>query len=101
MCSSDLIISVSLAKGNAGPGDGTGAINEIIDRASDAGVLWVIAAGNEGETHWGGRWNDPDGNGIELYRDRPETEWPRDAKGELQMHTRELDLGSLLKELPT
>jgi subtilisin family serine protease len=58
------IITVSLSKGNAGPGDGTGAINDIINRASDAGVLWVIAAGNEGETHWGGRWYDPDGNGV-------------------------------------
>jgi len=28
---------------------------------------------------------DPDGNGVELYRDRPESEWPRSASGELTM----------------
>lgn len=39
--------------------------------------------------------DDPDGNGLELYRDRPEAEWPRDAAGRLQMTTRRLDLASL------
>jgi len=42
--------------------------------------------------------DDPDGNGIELYRDRPEAEWPRDADGNLAMFTRRLDLESLLAE---
>ncbi len=41
---------------------------------------------------------DPDGNGVELYRDRPEAEWPRDAAGGLAMHTRRLDLEALLAE---
>jgi len=41
---------------------------------------------------------DPDGNGVELYRDRPENEWPRGAKGELEMTTKALDLGALLRE---
>jgi len=40
---------------------------------------------------------DPDGNGVELYRDRPESEWPRTPNGELTMFTRQLDLGELLK----
>jgi catechol 2,3-dioxygenase len=40
---------------------------------------------------------DPDGNGVELYRDRPEAEWPRTSNGELTMFTRQLDLGELLK----
>jgi catechol 2,3-dioxygenase len=39
---------------------------------------------------------DPDSNGIELYRDRPDTEWPRDARGELRMFTRPLDLDALM-----
>ncbi len=38
---------------------------------------------------------DPDGNGIELYRDRPRPEWPRDADGSLAMFTRPLDLEAL------
>ena len=41
---------------------------------------------------------DPDGNGVELYRDRPESEWPRTAAGELAMYTRPLDLDALLRE---
>lgn len=41
---------------------------------------------------------DPDGNGLELYRDRPEAEWPRDADGRLAMVTRPLDLEALLAE---
>jgi catechol 2,3-dioxygenase len=43
---------------------------------------------------------DPDGNGIELYWDRPKEQWPRDPKGGLQMYTRHLDLHALLKEAP-
>jgi catechol 2,3-dioxygenase len=40
--------------------------------------------------------SDPDGNGIELYVDRPEDQWPRTPDGELQMVTRRLDLQNLL-----
>jgi catechol 2,3-dioxygenase len=40
---------------------------------------------------------DPDGNGVELYRDRPEREWPRAPGGELVMHTRPLDVQELLR----
>lgn len=39
---------------------------------------------------------DPDGNGIEIYRDLPQDEWPRDASGELQMVTDPLDVKGLL-----
>src|SRR3954470_1528949 len=41
---------------------------------------------------------DPDGNGVELYWDRPREQWPRTAEGELAMYTRPLDLDALLKE---
>lgn len=41
---------------------------------------------------------DPDGNGLELYRDRDAAEWPRDAEGNLAMDTRPLDLEALLDE---
>lgn len=40
--------------------------------------------------------HDPDGNGVELYWDRPAKDWPRDAEGALAMYTRELDLVALL-----
>jgi catechol 2,3-dioxygenase len=39
---------------------------------------------------------DPDGNGVELYRDRPQAEWPVDAVGNLAMYSRALDLEDLL-----
>jgi catechol 2,3-dioxygenase len=42
--------------------------------------------------------HDPDGNGVELYRDRPMSEWPRTSDGQLEMFTKALDLGSLLNE---
>jgi catechol 2,3-dioxygenase len=41
---------------------------------------------------------DPDGNGVELYWDRPQEQWPRDAQYGLAMFTRALDLSSLLAE---
>ncbi|MEQ8294387.1 MAG: VOC family protein [Roseovarius sp.] len=44
--------------------------------------------------------NDPDGNGVELYRDRPEAEWPRDPEGNLAMTNAPLDLEALLAEAP-
>lgn len=44
---------------------------------------------------------DPDGNGVELYRDKPQTEWPRTKDGELAMVTRPLDLPGLLAEAKT
>ena len=43
--------------------------------------------------------NDPDGNGVELYWDRPKESWPRDEKGNLQMGTEALDIKGLLAEL--
>lgn len=57
-----------------------------IDSASDHGVSEAIYL------------RDPDGNGIELYRDRPQDEWPR-VNGALCMTTRPLDLDGLLAEL--
>ena len=41
---------------------------------------------------------DPDGNGVELYRDRPVADWPRDASGEMMMVSDALDLRALLAE---
>jgi catechol 2,3-dioxygenase len=43
---------------------------------------------------------DPDGNGIELYRDRPREEWPHDPDGSVAMITIPLDLNALLAEAP-
>ena len=51
-----------------------------LDGASDHGVSQALYL------------RDPDGNGVELYWDRPEAEWPRDAEGNLAMVTERLDL---------
>ena len=56
-----------------------------LDGASDHGVSQALYL------------RDPDENGVELYWDRPEAEWPRDASGALTMYTRRLDLQDLLK----
>lgn len=45
--------------------------------------------------------SDPDGNGVELYWDRPPAAWPRSADGSLAMHTRHLDLDALLRDAPS
>ena len=62
------------------------AANIPLDGASDHGVSEALYL------------RDPDQNGVELYRDRPEAEWPRDANGGIAMHTRALDLEDLLSE---
>ena len=41
--------------------------------------------------------DDPDQNGVELYCDKPQEQWPRDAAGKLQMVTEALDLEALLQ----
>jgi len=41
---------------------------------------------------------DPDGNGVELYWDRPKGQWPRSADGGVAMFTHPLDVDELLKE---
>lgn len=56
-----------------------------IDGASDHGVSEAIYL------------RDPDGNGIELYRDRPPEQWPRAADGSLAMTTAALDLAEFVK----
>ncbi|MEX2573946.1 MAG: hypothetical protein WD317_06595 [Balneolaceae bacterium] len=43
--------------------------------------------------------NDPDGNGVELYCDRPKEQWSYGEAGTVDMVTRPLDLKNLMKEL--
>jgi catechol 2,3-dioxygenase len=43
---------------------------------------------------------DPEGNGIEIYRDRPRSEWEYEPSGELRMGTVALDVDSVMAELP-
>ncbi len=43
--------------------------------------------------------DDPDGNGVQLYWDRPKEKWPQKSDGSLEMYTRSLDITNLLKEV--
>jgi catechol 2,3-dioxygenase len=57
-----------------------------LDGASDHGVSEALYL------------SDPDRNGVELYWDRPPSQWPRTPEGHLDMHTRPLDVRALLRE---
>jgi catechol 2,3-dioxygenase len=59
-----------------------------LDGASDHGVSQALYL------------RDPDENGVELYWDRPEAEWPRKPDGTLAMFTKRLDLEELLRQRP-
>jgi len=59
-----------------------------LDGASDHGVSEALYL------------RDPDDNGVELYWDRPASDWPRTPDGSLSMYTQRLDLTKLLSEAP-
>jgi catechol 2,3-dioxygenase len=62
------------------------AANIDLDGASDHGVSEALYL------------RDPDQNGVELYWDRPNAQWPRTTEGKLAMYSRHLDLKNLLRE---
>lgn len=71
------------------------ALGRALDRVIDAGVR-LEGASDHGVSE-ALYLRDPDGNGIELYWDRPRDAWPRDEEGDLQMYTRPLDVESLMR----
>ena len=74
------------------------ALAEAVNRLREAGIP-LEGASDHGVSE-AIYLRDPDGNGVELYRDRPREEWPRNPDGTIGMFTRPLDLGSLLAEAP-
>jgi hypothetical protein len=56
------VVNFSVGYFGSGPGDGTGIINDIVDRAVSSGILWSSAAGNHARRHWSGDWRDDDGD---------------------------------------
>src|SRR5215475_7443901 len=66
------------------------ALADAVRRLAEAGVP-ISGASDHGVSE-AIYLDDPDGNGVELYRDRPQAEWPRDAAGNLTMITKALDL---------
>lgn len=61
------IISTSLGWYNLTPGDGTGQFANMVQQARNAGILWATAASNDREAHWGGLYNDPEGDLIHNF----------------------------------
>ena len=70
------------------------ALAAVVRRVIDAGIP-LEGAADHGVSE-AVYLRDPDGNGVELYRDRPEKEWPRAPDGQLVMYTRPLDLAALV-----
>ncbi|MEM8774195.1 MAG: VOC family protein [Pseudomonadota bacterium] len=71
---------------------------DALRRVLDAGVK-ITGSADHGVSE-AVYFNDPDGNGVEIYRDRPENQWPRDADGNVAMVNDKLDLDALLAEAP-
>ncbi|MFZ5962315.1 VOC family protein [Thalassococcus sp. BH17M4-6] len=72
------------------------ALGAALKRVLDAGVR-ITGAADHGVSE-AVYFDDPDGNGIEIYRDRPPEDWPRGADGTLQMTNARLDLAALLAD---
>ncbi len=65
------IITMSLAWfTDVGAANGKNHLAVAVDQARDAGILFVVSAGNEAESHWQGRFSDTDGDGWHNFRER-------------------------------
>ena len=72
---------------------------DALKRLADAGIS-LTGASDHGVSE-ALYLDDPDGNGVELYWDRPKDEWPKNPDGSLGMFTKRLDLEGLMRELKT
>jgi catechol 2,3-dioxygenase len=75
------------------------ALADALRRVTDAGIS-LTGASDHGVSI-ALYLRDPDDNGVELYYDRPEAEWPRDADGGIAMFSEPIDARALLAEAPT
>lgn len=72
------------------------ALGQVINRVQSAGYR-LSGAADHGVSE-AVYLNDPDGNGLELYRDRPQSEWPVDKDGQLDIINGPLDVAALLRD---
>jgi len=98
------------SRGGSSPPPGTTGLYHVAIRYPDRRTLgdalrrladarWPIEGATDHGVSEAIYLRDPDGNGIELYRDRPEEEWPRSADGKgVAMANAPLDLDALLQE---
>jgi catechol 2,3-dioxygenase len=76
---------------------GRSALADAYRRLLEAG--WPLTGASDHGVSEALYLDDPDGIGVELYRDRPREEWPRTQDGQVTLYTRRLDLASLLAEV--
>jgi len=106
----DLAFNTWTSKGGSPPPPGTTglyhiairyptreALGDALVRLADAG--WPLSGVNDHGTHEALYLADPEGNGLELYWDRPEEEWPLDAEGHLGFENAASDLNRMVAEL--
>ncbi|NJM81333.1 MAG: glyoxalase [Tabrizicola sp.] len=72
------------------------ALAEALKRLVDAG--WPLEGAADHGVSEAVYLSDPDGNGVELYRDKPEADWPRKPDGGLAMVNARLDVAALIAE---
>ena len=68
---------------------------QALHRLADAG--WPLEGASDHGTHEAVYLTDPDQNGIEIYWDRPQAEWPREANDKIRFSTKRLDLATLMR----
>src|SRR5690554_3880351 len=73
------------------------ALADALDRLAEA--QWPLTGASDHGVSEALYLDDPDGNGVELYWDRPRELWPRDGEGKITMYTRPLSVEGLLAEL--
>ncbi|MEN0001149.1 MAG: VOC family protein [Pseudomonadota bacterium] len=72
------------------------SLGQVIERVTKAGYQ-LTGASDHGVSE-AVYLDDPDGNGVELYRDRPQAEWPWGEDGSLNIFNRPLDVAALVEE---
>lgn len=72
------------------------ALGQVLKRLAKAG--WPLDGAADHGVSEAVYLSDPDGNGVELYRDRPDADWPRNPDGTLSMVNSRLDVAALIAE---
>jgi len=76
-------VSFSLGYIHNGPGDGTGPVNAIVSRGTQAGQAWAVASGNWAQQHWSGTFSDDDGDTIHEFQGDTEMNEHQFSAGDL------------------
>ena len=84
--------------GEAGSRDPTVGLRAVAALRRLLEARWPVSGASDHGVSEAIYLDDPDGIGVELYRDRPREEWARGADGQVIMYTRRLDLEALLAE---